>query len=1338
MVSLDSFEQTFSKQIAHIELLAEINITFEDVEQLRQCVADFMKADDVERAAYQLEYRYPAALVMFLVTQGMYGYQDGDYWSSVASVTKIDTNTANRWGRFFEDTLRAWKKPLFPNLGGRRYVDRILLHGGIPDYCLPDFFEHMLRPALVRPDLMALDTDELIADWLTSESLRFATDKPVLRFLEHGGALASNFVARCLDMARQYQDTGVLPYAIEAGLPERVVAKYGEWIHQRDAWATQREVHVRLQKPQLWFDPDGDGILLDLPSQILPVGTSALQAIWQVTAGDFVETYEVYAWRRGSDWETEAQRIPLDIIAEEYIVSFEGDQNVQRQWRFPGVRHSTPVLAFDAQTGHLIPWRAVLPTRELWLIYPTHLAVTADDGQFRGQIDHVPGIWASYTAQCWALQKARTVHIGTQSIAVEPDVGTLRPQLVGGQICDQIIQTKSLTVYVGGPPDIHIPLLAHPEQELERWRIRIRDAHGQIRTHTTLTNLHAALSVEGDSMRLDLKKIGLTPTTFGIFTITMRGPLGRDATFPIALLPALTISGHEQVRLPDKHGHHADVDLLVETSPDVAVSCDDSNIELLAVEQGATGLLIPSEHTQIRIRISKGHDTIPLSIALPILRWSIRDDHGVHLESSGFQSHPVAWLQQLQSPRLTVSLVPAMSMDRPLSGYLQVYYRPEKALQRLQPRGGGRQHWMQFYLGEAADSIRSSPEPSALYELVLEQLPGTTRPQAIPLLRITKHLAVEHFSCQGMYQQDQCLLMIRWRGVQPLNHRCLRLWSQWRPWEAPIELAISDTAEREQRWAVPAHTIPPGAYWAEMTIHDPWASNGAQRPFLPGSSCTELIIGRRPEQLSYLYQLPETVKGLLEHSLASPDEHQYELLSMLPAHMIDEDLNALLATLLEYYRRPAIAEQIAAQAWRPLAAFHYLSRPAELLQALLHFVHHIDSHGLVLLEDALQSIAPKLTTLFFRGMREHAIALCDIEQVLGMQEHAPRKPLIAQLASVGIQVRVSEDKDQPIFSGSLLDELYLHVSELMLTDGVRMYLHQIGQFSLLRADQEQELARCIADGIAAQQELSYTDDIIHRRTLVRRIEIGATAREALINANLRLVVSIAKKYLYRMPLEDLIQEGNIGLLRAVERFDVALGHKFSTYATWWIRQAITRGIADKERTIRLPVHMIETVNRINRERSRLLLRLGREPGNDELADACNIPIEKLRKAIALSQDILSLEMPVGEDTESTLGDMLEIPDEISVDEIVIQKELEQQTALLLHHLSERERMVICMRYGLEGGQKYTLEEIGQLYGVTRERIRQIEAKVLKRLRYLENTRFFEEDGAHAQEPVKEA
>jgi RNA polymerase primary sigma factor len=290
-------------------------------------------------------------------------------------------------------------------------------------------------------------------------------------------------------------------------------------------------------------------------------------------------------------------------------------------------------------------------------------------------------------------------------------------------------------------------------------------------------------------------------------------------------------------------------------------------------------------------------------------------------------------------------------------------------------------------------------------------------------------------------------------------------------------------------------------------------------------------------------------------------------------------------------------------------------------------------------------------------------------------------------------------------------------------DPVRMYLKEIGKVPLLTAEQEVILAKAIEEGEAATKELESAHNGkrpgAERLTELRRTERGGQlAKKKLIEANLRLVVSIAKRYVGRgMLFLDLIQEGNLGLIRAVEKFDYTKGYKFSTYATWWIRQAITRAIADQARTIRIPVHMVETINKLIRIQRQLLQDLGREPTPEEIGREMEFTPEKVREILKVSQEPVSLETPIGEEEDSHLGDFIEDSDAVVPVDAASFILLQEQLDSVLHTLSEREKKVIQLRFGLTDGHPRTLEEVGREFGVTRERIRQIESKTLSKLRH---------------------
>ena len=361
--------------------------------------------------------------------------------------------------------------------------------------------------------------------------------------------------------------------------------------------------------------------------------------------------------------------------------------------------------------------------------------------------------------------------------------------------------------------------------------------------------------------------------------------------------------------------------------------------------------------------------------------------------------------------------------------------------------------------------------------------------------------------------------------------------------------------------------------------------------------------------------------------------------------------------------------------------------------------------------------------LLDKGKRKGVLTYDEINDILSQQEDLDAEQiedLLQTFADEGIQVLDKiKDSDLTEESPMAAEEAPFHdedvhekkiaaVEGLPIDDSVRMWLREIGRTPLLTMDEEVRLAKAIAKGEGKTPE-------------------SQLAKEKLIQANLRLVVSIAKRYSGRgMSFPDLIQEGNIGLIRAVEKFDYKKGYKFSTYATWWIRQAITRAIADQGRTIRIPVHMVETINRLIKTSSRLLQELGHEPTLEELAKELELPVERVIEIRRIAPEPLSLETPIGEEEDSHLADFIQDQETISPDDAAGHQLLRERIVEVLSELTSRERDVLRMRFGLDDGYPRTLEEVGRHFQVTRERIRQIEAKAIKKLRHAKRRKKLEE------------
>ncbi len=355
------------------------------------------------------------------------------------------------------------------------------------------------------------------------------------------------------------------------------------------------------------------------------------------------------------------------------------------------------------------------------------------------------------------------------------------------------------------------------------------------------------------------------------------------------------------------------------------------------------------------------------------------------------------------------------------------------------------------------------------------------------------------------------------------------------------------------------------------------------------------------------------------------------------------------------------------------------------------------------------------------------------DDVLGLVPEAENnmeqvEDIFASLFEQGIEVgqvrEEEEEADMTDLDAELIEEDTFDLSQIEIDDSISLYLKEIGRVPLLTAEEEVSLAKRMEKGRDARRKLAQgVDDWEERERLLWFVRDGQAGQEHLIKANSRLVVSVAKKYVGRgVPFLDLIQEGNIGLIRAVKKFDYRRGYKFSTYATWWIRQAVTRAIADQGRTIRVPVHMYEQINRLTRTSRQLVQELGRDPTTEEIAEELGVSARKVEHIMRVSQRPLSLEMPVGEEEDSYLGDFIEDEDAAAPNEAAGQQILREVIDEIFQSLTPREVRILQLRFGLVDGYCYTLEEVGKKFGVTRERIRQIEAQALSRLRHPSRSR----------------
>ena len=386
-------------------------------------------------------------------------------------------------------------------------------------------------------------------------------------------------------------------------------------------------------------------------------------------------------------------------------------------------------------------------------------------------------------------------------------------------------------------------------------------------------------------------------------------------------------------------------------------------------------------------------------------------------------------------------------------------------------------------------------------------------------------------------------------------------------------------------------------------------------------------------------------------------------------------------------------------------------------------------------EDAEQAVAQfsnpqeTLTHLLKVGREKGFVSYDEVLHVMPEAENDIEQldDIFASLLDQGISVGQSKEdfsSEEKREAPENAEEDEFDLSQIEIDDSISLYLKEIGRVPLLTAAQEVDLAKRMEAGHDSSQRLNHESvDWEEREQLLWLVRDGRAAQEHLIKANSRLVVSVAKKYVGRgVPFLDLIQEGNIGLIRAVKKFDYCRGYKFSTYATWWIRQAVTRAIADQGRTIRVPVHMYEQINRLTRTSRQLVQELGRDPTTEEIAEELGVTPRKVEHIMRVSQRPLSLEMPVGEEEDSYLGDFIEDEDADSPQDSAGRQILREVIDEIFQSLSPREVRILQLRFGLVDGYNYTLEEVGKKFGVTRERIRQIEAQALSRLRHPSRSR----------------
>jgi hypothetical protein len=891
--TLQDWEDWLAPQVRAVELLGEIPISAEECQQLGKVIGLRLHSLGLTDSAIAIKNRYACAFATYLVAQGVFGYRGGDYWSEVCQTTRLKPGNTSRWGQLFEEILESLRLPLFPDLGGRRYVDLILMHGGIPDYCLEDFFNNMLRPALTRDVYAGMSVQELMDEWLLRSSGRSITDKPVLRFLEFGGRVAEDFVERCRELAGEFLVSGLVPQAQEAGLPRRVVEAFHTWAVEKDGFGLSRREEdeasgLRLRRPEILLNPWGEGITLNLPPQQIPATLSQARIAWHVKAGARVLEVPVRIRRAGYDLRTSVASLALEAPAEAYEVSLWVDGQPQRTWRYPGPDTRQPLLVFEPGRGALLRRAPSLPACPLWLLYPRQAELDiVGEAALLEEFPRLPWGWADFQGGAWDLSRATSLTLRwgdtTFTSSVRPDEASRRPFLAGGELFAAAAGDETaVPLYVGAPPAVRVPLAGRTglAEELARWRLSLRSqwaACPRIEISRSLADLRPYLVERDGEVELPLSAAPLLgDRPYGNFVVRLRGPLGRDAELPLRILPRLTVAGHEKLYLPDPQTGPPPVTLLIETGAGDSLECQTEGgacqVQLLA-DEGPAGIQRPgqcyqvladaeaSAVTLIVARLAPDGELVRVPARIPLyrLRWALV---GEGSETQGREwtgrviKRPLDALVQAESPSLLIDLgvvgtLPGREDDLPGAQpavTLRLVDTDGVELQR-QPmavsRTGARRGIWRFDLVAFLDTVRHSPSPVVRFELECCGLPEGDELVRLPVLSLARAMLVEDVKMEHKWlDKERIAVRLTWREPVRLHHRRVRFWPLWRPWLPVYEQPIPDTAEGTLEFQVPVEQLPPLKYRLEFLVADPWAVPSVpQRPPVdaPGTATLEMV-----------------------------------------------------------------------------------------------------------------------------------------------------------------------------------------------------------------------------------------------------------------------------------------------------------------------------------------------------------------------------------------------------------------------------------------------------------------------------------------------------------------
>ncbi len=889
MVTLESWENTLKQQLAGVDLIGELDLTAEDAQDIGRLIAQLIRSAGPQDSVRLIERRYPSAFAAYLVFQGGHSYDRGDFWGGVCAGANLpnDGNYTVAWGQAFERVCRSYG--LTHEFAGHRYVGAILGHGGVPTRSLHDFFEHMLQPSIVRPEMAGLSTPELIDEWLARSSQHFV-DKPVLRFLEYGGRVAEDFVERCRQMASEYVADGVVPLAGEVGLRQAVIDSYQAWVESVGQTRTDQISGPRLRRPQMLLDPWSLGVYLHLPEQQISALEGQGRLRWEIQSGDHIRPVPVRVRRVDMYLKTEAVNFPLETPAPTYTAKlFAADDRLLEEWRLDGPSERCPLMVFDPgkQTPITIGGTRLLPGQVLWVIAAPDVTLGTNphrDQLVREQLPRLPWGWHDWHAIAIDLAGACEFiwqdGIQRQALEVRAVEGLSMLGLVGGSQVEPLAEQTLL--FVGEPPRLRIPWPGADKSDsaLRRWRLELRnewEAEPSRRVAFTLDELQAEMQWKDGAIEMVLsapRLLGSAPV--GQFRIKVRGPLGMAQELRLRMASRLGLTGHEQVALPDPQRGALPVELIVETdarselqflqhepSYGFELAVEDEDARYYCIE-------VPPDRTEAPLRLvhalEPGRNVyLPIRVPIRRLRWMLVLDPADLARSN--------WLSQAPDPislgQLEQSEFPYLIVELPALDELQIFVQlkfltgeEDVIWEGSAQISSGTSRFCRFDLRMALDSIRQSRSALSRARLVVQGLPGHEEVRLLAL-SIRQGICVREVTAVPREAEDGLHLHLRWQPEVPLRGRYVRFWPQTCPWRDPVGIALPDDARQEHVAHLVAGALTAGNYLAEFTVRDPWLpETKPERPTVGAENVIEVQVGDLEQRLA------ELVDGRDEASLS--------------------------------------------------------------------------------------------------------------------------------------------------------------------------------------------------------------------------------------------------------------------------------------------------------------------------------------------------------------------------------------------------------------------------------------------------------------------------------------